>query len=345
LRAIARGAAVQTRSGNTSEPDASWSDWQAPASNDVGDLAVASPAARYLQYRLQLQNTSASADDAAAFSRLDISYRAANSTPTVDLATPQGGEYWMGKKKITWSGKDPDSDALLHRAFITSDNGNTWQPLGDAPAKDASFEIDTTKYSDGTYRAKVVTSDALANPEDPREAQDISLPFVIDNGAPQLQVVLLPDGDGWKLLGVGTDAVSPVSGGEWRFVAIPEKPAGAVPAPAAAIAVAVAATATTAPSPIPDLDAAPPSTATPGGTGAASTPATPKPSLKDGDWRALAPVDGIFDSRREALIALLPSALLPKAPEGMTATAKNYRVEVRLFDAAGNRVTQTFDLP
>src|SRR5205807_1706000 len=41
---------VETRSGNTPVPDASWSDWAPPRSDPAGQF-VASPAARYLQYR------------------------------------------------------------------------------------------------------------------------------------------------------------------------------------------------------------------------------------------------------------------------------------------------------
>jgi hypothetical protein len=47
---------VETRSGNTATPDSTWSAWAAVANGQ----AVASPAARYLQYRLKLTSTSLS---------------------------------------------------------------------------------------------------------------------------------------------------------------------------------------------------------------------------------------------------------------------------------------------
>ena len=49
----------------------------------------------------------------------------------------------MGKKKVTWTGKDPDNDALQYRAYLSSNNGATWQALGVGPSKDAEVQTPT----------------------------------------------------------------------------------------------------------------------------------------------------------------------------------------------------------
>jgi hypothetical protein len=48
--------ALQTRSGNTSRPDDTWSDWSPPSSTSSGDQ-IRSPKARYLQWRAVLGGT------------------------------------------------------------------------------------------------------------------------------------------------------------------------------------------------------------------------------------------------------------------------------------------------
>ena len=50
---------LQTRSGNTETPDATWSDWSAPYRNMTGDQ-ITSPRARFIQWRAVLRNTAQS---------------------------------------------------------------------------------------------------------------------------------------------------------------------------------------------------------------------------------------------------------------------------------------------
>jgi hypothetical protein len=105
LRLSGRGATVETRSGNTLDPDATWSDWIA-TQVDGDEQRVASPAARYLQYRVKLASNGKAAweEGAPQVSRLEILYRARNTAPQVTVAGVRGGEYWSGKQKVTWSG-------------------------------------------------------------------------------------------------------------------------------------------------------------------------------------------------------------------------------------------------
>jgi hypothetical protein len=379
LRYIGAGANIETRSGNTAEPDASWSDWQNANVNELGEFSVASPPARYLQYRAQVQSSSGDAQsDAPKISRVEVVYRAENSAPQVTVSLPAGGAFWMGKKKITWSATDPDKDTLQYHVAVSNDGGKTWQEIGDENLKTLSYEWDTSKFPDGTYRVRVIADDSLANADDAKTSEAISLPFTVDNTAPILQAGLVKEGDGWRLIGTASDATSPISGAEWRFV--PKKEEGDDKAEAGSTPAAKAAGA--AKTITPPTIATTATATTPATTTTASTPATAKTEVaksaiaaiaaivaktttpakkKDENWRAVGVADGIFDSRREALSAMISSALLPKPDvkdeAGSTPDAKSddtktetpepivYQLELRVFDAAGNSATATLDLP
>jgi sugar lactone lactonase YvrE len=72
---------VETRSGNTDRPEQNWSEWQkAPLSGDSG--RVASPAARFLQYRLRLSRGASDAEDPRV-SMVTVAYLTKNLPPEV----------------------------------------------------------------------------------------------------------------------------------------------------------------------------------------------------------------------------------------------------------------------
>jgi hypothetical protein len=376
LRFAGTGAHIETRSGNTAEPDSTWSDWQSANANELGEFSVASPSARYLQYRVQVQSpTGDSPDDAPKVSRVEVVYRSENSAPQVTVSQPTGGAFWMGKKKVTWSATDPDKDALQYHVAVSSDDGKTWQEIGDENLKTLTYEWDTSKISDGAYRVRVIADDSLANADDSKTGEAISLPFTVDNTAPVLQAGLVKEGTGWRLTGSASDATSPISGAEWRFV--PKKEAGEDKAEAGSTPAtkadstsktsstgtvtspaATATTATTASTPASKTDVAKSAIAAIAAIVAKTTAPAKK---KDENWRAVGVTDGIFDSRREALNAMIPFTLLPEpdVPDeaGSTPGEKSdatktqtpepvvYQLELRVFDAAGNSATVTLDLP
>jgi hypothetical protein len=358
LRSQGRGAVIETRSGNTIDPDSTWSDWQA-ASGQGDEARVASPGARYLQLRARLQgNGQATWDEKAAqLTRVEVLYRTKNSAPQVGVAAPRGGEFWSGKQKVSWQGRDADSDTLRYKLSISSDDGATWQSVATDTPTDDSFDLDTSKYKDGTYRVKVEASDAARNPDDPQSDQDISQPFTIDNTAPEIsgaRMVSTPEG--WRLTATISDATSPIAGAVWHPAR--EEKVEAKPLPTATPAPAKASIQpTTRRSARDSKRAAVSITATPGasvttGSGApvsaisaitaitSTLPITLTPaddaSKKADDWSAVAAVDGLFDSRREEIFALID-----KQDDGVKADAKTGlpRIELRAQDAAGNTVT------
>ena len=357
LREIGRDVSIETRSGNTLDPGGEWSDWQAAVANGAAQFKVASPSARYLQYRATLQPNGKAMwdDDAASLSRVEIVYRAKNSAPLVAFALPKGGEFWSGKQKLTWAGQDTDNDALRYKLWLSSDDGASWQNVKLTKTTDNDFELDTTKYPDGTYRAKIEGSDAARNPDDPQSDEMISLPFVIDNSTPKISDARLVNADdGWKLSAVASNDLSPIAGAVWRW-----KPMGKPEAKkdekkdgdkisdkdaktSDAKTDATKAADKKASDKKDEVKADAKTDATKAATPKTATPKTTEPKIvkkeEDEDWNALTSVDGLFDSRREEIIGVVTRDEMPEDKD-------EQQVEIRVQSAAGKTQTITVPVP
>ncbi len=125
---------IQTRSGNVAEPDATWSDWTALGPDSEGGRSV-SPAARYIQYRVQL--TSAQPGVTPALRDIAITYLPKNQAPTVTFQAPAGGERWARNQTVRWQAVDPEKDTLNYQLFYSRDNGATWTPVPGGTASSA----------------------------------------------------------------------------------------------------------------------------------------------------------------------------------------------------------------
>ena len=351
LRTIGNGVALQTRSGNTTDPDANWSDW-----TPLDGERIASPAGRYLQYRAILQ-------EGGSLSRVEALYRAPNRAPRVEWTLPAGGEALSGQKTLTWKGTDPDSDSLRYSVELSREGAPFASVLNVTPT-DAKITIKTEKYPDGTYRARVRASDAARNPEDPLTDESISQPFVIDNTAPALNDLTLTKSGGqaafsndaiWKLRAQGTDATSPLAGAEWRIKPEEEKKEDAKKKDDAkktdkdsakpGETAVVTTTTTTTVSATDDADADEVETteagdAKPDAKPDADTLAEIAAAKKTRSlWQAIGAADGLFDSKTEDLVAVLDSAFSP------IPLSSGMEIEVRLRDAAGNQTVKTLKLP
>jgi len=71
-----------TRSGNTEKPDKTWSDWSAATPLD-SEINIASPPARYLQYRAEFQRNTNAPSTTAQLQRVRLYYQNQNAAPVV----------------------------------------------------------------------------------------------------------------------------------------------------------------------------------------------------------------------------------------------------------------------
>jgi len=339
IRAVKQNVVIQTRSGNTTTPDATWSDWATAKALPGGELQVASPPSRFLQYKVLLQGD---ATPAPGFARIAISYLTGNQPPKLVVTAPKGGEYWSGKKSITWTGADPDKDTLRYTIDLINGKEES-KPATEDPVKTSPFSLDTKKWADGSYIAKVEASDILSNPLDPQSISMLTLPFVIDNTAPTITGARVETADDTHFIKARiTDQLSPIVGVKWR-VATPKPTTEAEKSTDEKVtkdASKAADTKDTAKNSTTDdkSDKDDSSDSTDSDSDDSSSTDTTKKNQNG--WHALSAQDGLFDSLSEQAIGII--SLNEK--EKSTLDGKPLQIELRAQDAAGNTLTITLEV-
>jgi hypothetical protein len=305
-RGEARGARVtlSTRSGNTETPDTTWSAWEGGATPAEG-RRIASPPARYLQWRMELSSGEPRIES------VEAAWREQNLPPRIEdlVVAPQGlgfregdllprtepitqnlpggqkVEYsinpaagpagmralpaWArGLRTVQWKGSDPNGDPLKYRVEVRAEPAGDWIQLED-DLEGTAFTWDTQALPDGRYRLRITATDAAGNAVgEERTAEAVSEPFGIDNSPPAVTALdVRPDGQGVRLTARAEDRGSTLS----RF----------------------------------------------------------EVSIDDGAWRAVSPDGGLADDRELSIRARLDNV---KPGE--------HTVSVRAIDLAGNTATR-----
>ncbi|MEO6907555.1 MAG: hypothetical protein ABI210_06655, partial [Abditibacteriaceae bacterium] len=355
LRAVQDNANIQTRSGNTSVPDNTWSTWKDVKLLSTGEMQVDSPNSRYIQYKVLLNGN---ANPPSEFARIAISYRAENQPPQVAITAPQNGAYWNDKKSITWTGTDPDEDTLTYTLSLLGPD-HKWKDVSDKPLMESPFSLDTTKWSDGSYQLKIIASDELSNPLDPKKSMVQTLPFIIDNTPPVIAHTRIQNQKGQRYIKADvSDATSPVVGVEWRIASDSKetkKESASVPTSDKKADLNSKATnsrtiqtgdkvTSTQVGEIDTTTGSNDDTDTSDTTGAADTADTDITSdakLDVDGWHAMAAADGLFDSRQEAVIGILQFT----PDEIKKQKGKPFQIELRAHDAAGNIIKSIIEVP
>lgn len=216
------GLVFETRSGNLNRTENNWSPW-APLTKGTNGGRIASPAARFLQYRVTLTG-------AAKLSDVEVAYQMKNVAPTIEkieitpdnyrfpapaatagatnppLALPplghravtsgsSSGEASASTPTLNWAkgyigarwlANDENGDTLLFTIEIRGKNETSWKLIRDK-VRERYISWDSTAFPDGEYVLRVTASDAPSNP--PGEALTASCesdPFLIDNTPPEI---------------------------------------------------------------------------------------------------------------------------------------------------------------
>jgi hypothetical protein len=214
---------LETRSGNTVKPGVGWSEWQSP--NQAVKLGggaeggkVVSPAGRYLQWRVALE------DDNARLRKV-MTYYVPQNQPTqvqevtVEPATKETGPTLKDSAakprspvlKLKWKIENPDSDTTHYTLEARRDGEANWRPIstGKDPLTAVTWDWNTETYPDGWYRVRVTASDAPANsPDRVLTANATTTLFAIDNARPVISglTVTYP-----KASARATDTISTIS--------------------------------------------------------------------------------------------------------------------------------------
>jgi hypothetical protein len=194
---------LSTRTGNTKEPDDTWSPW----SNGMAAAAViGSPPGRYLQVRARW-----SRDKDAVLREITIPFLTDNLRATITEieastaarkdrvptsasdVTASGGPVTDSpdtKVNLTWKVDNPDKDELRFRLQYRLIGTNTWYDLlkpGEKLTKE-SHSWETKDLPEGQYRVRVIASDELSNPPDRVRRHELESGIVlVDNTAPRIE--------------------------------------------------------------------------------------------------------------------------------------------------------------
>ncbi len=222
--AVAAGASVQlqSRSGNTSEPNATWSDWS-PFYGRTEE-AVLSPKARFLQVKVLLRTQSGRTSP--VFHRVGVFYLQSNIAPSISrleclrpnevyLKLPDNEDVILGLERrvadvpakkddmriglparkserkgfqtVSWDAADENGDTLRYALAIKKDGETAWRAL-ETDWTETIYAFDTLSYPDGTYLLRLAASDAPSNPPGLELRSEKTGPaFVIDNSLPVIK--------------------------------------------------------------------------------------------------------------------------------------------------------------
>lgn len=211
---------VATRSGNVAEPsDATWSEWTDARPLQGEALQVASPAGRFLQYRLTLATPDAATTPQAGDVR--IVYQVGNLAPSVQgvvvqpsATDPQkGGPPAAGGAQVyrvlAVQAADPNKDELRYDVDFREVDGRQWVRIAE-DIEQPTYAWDTRTVGDGAYELRVTVTDEPSNPPATAlSAARISEPVVVDNTAPVVNRLRAePREGGATISGLAVDAGS-----------------------------------------------------------------------------------------------------------------------------------------
>ena len=232
----------ETRSGNTSKPDKSWTAWQKPARADkLGDgglVHVGSPDARYVQFRVTLDGGAVLRDtqlyylpqnQRARVTEIQAGEEPKPSTSTTSTLSSLSSSSSAGKTrspvvKIKWKVENPDNDEMIYRLYFREESEVNWKPLGGTdrePLTKTEFDWNTESVPDGNYVVRVVASDERANPRElALEHSLTSQPFLVDNRKPEVVDLKVEypyaSGRARDSFSSITEMAFSIDGGEWQ---------------------------------------------------------------------------------------------------------------------------------
>ena len=237
---------VQTRTGNGERPDATWSDWS-PAYRDPEGNQIASPRARFIQWRATVRASNSQAAP-SWIEDVSVAYLPRNVAPEVLSITslpigvglqqiaqvavdpnvessgldpsvfgpvaqvPPRRFYQRGARSFQWQAEDRNSDTLEYAIYYRALNEQTFRLLKDK-LRDNFYTIDGATLADGRYVIKVVASDAPDNPPGQKlTGERLSEPVDIDNTPPVVKTVGQPQvtRDSVKVVFAADDATGKV---------------------------------------------------------------------------------------------------------------------------------------
>jgi hypothetical protein len=214
---------LQTRSGNSDRPDATWSDWSVTY-KDASGSQITSPRARFIQWRAILHGAPGRTDE-ARLEDVSLAYLPRNVAPEVLSITvlpsgvalqqqlqvqvdpnieaagldaslfgvtaqvPPRRVFQRGARSLQWQGEDRNGDTIEYAVYYHSLNETTFRLLKDH-IRENFYTVDGASLADGRYVFKIVASDAPDNPPGTAlSSERTSEPVDLDNTPPTIRLV------------------------------------------------------------------------------------------------------------------------------------------------------------
>jgi hypothetical protein len=213
-----------TRSGNTKDPDKTWSAWSRPLTVPG---VIASPPGRYFQVRARFDR-----DKHAVLSELDVPFVTDNlraivtdidvsssthkkhtSSSSLSGVHKSGGPITKTpdtKLTVTWKVDNPDKDALRYVLKYRLVGTRAWYNM-EKPKElltKPTYTWDTADLPEGRYRVRVIASDDISNPPDRAKRHQLDSDVVlVDNTPPIIEDLRVR---GRHISGVAVDGVGPI---------------------------------------------------------------------------------------------------------------------------------------
>jgi hypothetical protein len=166
-----------TRTGNSEDPDDTWSAWSAALADPQGS-AIGNPDGRFLQWRVRMSEGSG---PPPAIGAVAATYATRNRAPALkDLRVEPAGGAVSSKANFRWSSSDPDGDAVSVEIQARPRGSTTWKlaarsdppapkpsdpALGnDGSSRDGKTSWDVSSWDEGAYDVRALASDQPANP-------------------------------------------------------------------------------------------------------------------------------------------------------------------------------------
>lgn len=230
-----------TRTGNVKDPDEGpWDAWSEEA-DATAYVQVASPSARFLQYRLTFETSKDTLT--AVLSEMDITRQEDNRPPKVTslrvgpakklVQEPSmamlkakligagvggGAEPKANVFVITWNAEDPNGDSMIYDIFYRAADRQPWIRL-EKEFKETLKVWDTNTVSDGRYDVKIVAKDTPDNPVGTALSYArVSDPILVDNTPPVVTIErLTTEGKKVHIRAVIKDALSPIASAKYTI--------------------------------------------------------------------------------------------------------------------------------
>ena len=219
-------ASFHTRSGNTSEPDETWSDWE-QVSPVEDEIRIVSPIARFMQYRFDLTLNEKGAAP-SGIQQVRVFYQSKNAAPYIGAIrlVPVGLQLYRtmgnltnidlgkfiseddsvkllepppvrsqlrrlgeeGMMSVAWQALDPNDDQLEFTVSIKGIDQSDWITLWEE-LQDPVVSFNTNGFEEGYYQLRVMASDEPDNDSaDALSGYRLSEVFLIDNTPPKIEI-------------------------------------------------------------------------------------------------------------------------------------------------------------